>query len=148
MRIVVQRVSRASVTVDGSVVGSIGHGLLALVGITHDDTAEQSAWMAEKLLALRVFADDEGKMNRSVVDVSGGLLLVSQFTLYGDLRKGTRPSFIKAAPAAIAEPLFKDFVTMCRARAEGRVVVETGVFGAMMDVELVNDGPVTIILES
>lgn len=148
MRIVVQRVSRASVTVDGSVVGSIDHGLLALIGITHEDTSEQASWMVEKLLALRVFADDDGKMNRSVVDVGGGLLLVSQFTLYGDLRKGTRPSFIKAAPGAIAEPLFQEFVTMCRSRAPETVRVETGVFGAMMDVELVNDGPVTIILES
>ncbi len=148
MKCVIQRVSRASVTVDGAVVGSIGHGLLVLVGITHADGTEQARWIAEKLLALRVFADDEGKMNRSVVDVGGGLLLVSQFTLYGDLKKGTRPSFIEAARPDHAQPLFDHLVDLVRQGASGTsTAVSTGIFGAMMDVELVNDGPVTIILD-
>jgi D-aminoacyl-tRNA deacylase len=149
MKCVVQRVRRASVTVDGSVVGSIDHGLLVLVGITHTDTGAEVDWMADKLLSLRVFSDAEGKMNLSVCDVKGGLLLVSQFTLYGDLKKGTRPSFIKAAPPDHAEPLFNDLVQSIRElSAEApSMKVETGIFGAMMDVELVNDGPVTIVLE-
>lgn len=147
MKCVIQRVSRASVTVDGSVVGSINHGLLVLVGITHADTNDQAAWMADKILTLRVFADDEGKMNRSVMDVSGGVLLVSQFTLYGDLKKGTRPSFIAAARPEQALPLFDHLVELVRRGAESNVHVATGTFGAMMDVELVNDGPVTIVVE-
>lgn len=148
MKCVVQRVSRASVTIDGVVVGSIANGLVVLVGITHSDSEAQAQWMADKLLSLRVFADDEGKMNRSVVDVSGGVLLVSQFTLYGDLKKGTRPSFIEAARPELAQPLFDRLVDLVRQGASGTPVsVGTGIFGAMMDVELVNDGPVTILLE-
>lgn len=147
MRTVIQRVTRAAVHVDGTCVGRIDHGLLALVGITHDDTMQEVAWMAEKLLSLRVFPDDDGKMNRNVVDAGGGLLLVSQFTLYGNLRKGTRPSFIEAARPEVAQPLFDALVATCKAMANGSVPVQQGIFGAMMQVELVNDGPVTVILE-
>lgn len=148
MKCVVQRVSRASVTVDGVVVGSIANGLLVLVGITHTDSEVQAQWIADKLLSLRVFADDEGKMNRSVTDNGGGILLVSQFTLYGDLKKGTRPSFIEAARPEHAQPLFDRLVDLVRQGASSTSVsVATGIFGAMMDVELVNDGPVTILLE-
>ncbi|HEX6749816.1 MAG TPA: D-aminoacyl-tRNA deacylase [Longimicrobium sp.] len=144
MRIVLQRVSRAKVTVDGRVTGEIGGGLLLLAGFTEGDTDEALAWMAKKLVQLRIFPDDEGKMNRSVEDAGGGILVVSQFTLYGDARKGNRPSFIDAARPEIAIPLYERFVEMLR--ATGRPVA-TGAFGAMMDVELVNDGPVTLILE-
>lgn len=150
MKLVIQRVSQARVDIDGQTVGSIAYGLCALVGITHTDTQAQCEWMAEKLLALRVFADDEGKMNRSLRDTGGGVLLVSQFTLYGDLAKGTRPSYIDAARPEHAEPLFQCFVDLVRARAascQPPIDVATGVFGAMMQVHLVNDGPVTIILE-
>ena len=150
MRCVVQRVSRASVSVDGTTVGRIAHGLCVLVGITETDTEEQADWIAEKLLALRIFSDDQGKMNLSVMDVGGGLLLVSQFTLYGNLKKGTRPSFVKASRPEHSEPLFAYLVEQVRKGAQAAdspLPVETGIFGAMMDVELVNDGPVTVILE-
>lgn len=145
MRIVLQRVARASVTVDGSVVGRIGGGLLLLVGFTREDCADTLEWMANKVVGLRVFSDPQGRMNLSLQDVSGDLLVVSQFTLYGDTRKGRRPSFIRAAGPGVAVPLYENFVALLRERAPGRV--ETGVFGAMMDVELVNDGPVTLVLE-
>jgi D-tyrosyl-tRNA(Tyr) deacylase len=146
VRVVLQRVSRAEVRVDGRVTGRIGPGFLLLVGIRADDDDEKLRWMADKVLGLRLFADDDGKMNRSLGEVSGGgLLVVSQFTLYGDARKGRRPSFIDAAPPDIAIPLYDRFVAMLRASAPGPV--ETGEFGAMMDVELVNDGPVTLLLE-
>ena len=145
MRIVLQRVARASVTVDGSVVGRIDDGLLLLVGFTREDSAGVLEWMANKVLGLRVFNDSEGRMNLSLHDVSGDVLVVSQFTLYGDTRKGRRPSFIRAAGPDVAVPLYDDFVALLREKAPGRV--ETGVFGAMMDVELVNDGPVTLVLE-
>jgi D-tyrosyl-tRNA(Tyr) deacylase len=145
MRVVLQRVARARVTIDGRVAGEIGRGLLLLVGFTGTDTDEAGAWMADKVLGLRVFPDDEGKMNRSVDEVGGALLVVSQFTLYGDTRKGRRPSFVDAAAPALAIPLYERFVARLRAAAPGRV--ETGEFGAMMDVELVNDGPVTLVLE-
>jgi D-tyrosyl-tRNA(Tyr) deacylase len=144
MRIVLQRVSRARVTVDGRVTGEIGAGLLLLVGFTEGDGEESLAWMAEKVVGLRVFPDEEGKMNRSVEEADGAVLIVSQFTLYGDARKGRRPSFIEAARPETAIPLYERFVE--RMRATGRPVA-TGEFGAMMDVELVNDGPVTLILE-
>jgi D-tyrosyl-tRNA(Tyr) deacylase len=144
MRIVLQRVSRARVTVDGRVTGEIGRGLLLLVGFTGGDGDEALAWMAKKVVQLRIFPDDEGKMNRSVEDVDGAILVVSQFTLYGDARKGNRPSFIDAARPEVAIPLYERFVALLR--AAGRPVA-TGEFGAMMDVELVNDGPVTLILE-
>jgi D-tyrosyl-tRNA(Tyr) deacylase len=144
MRIVLQRVSRARVTVGGRVTGQIGRGLLLLVGLTHDDTEEKLAWMAEKVVGLRIFADREGKMNRSLEEADGALLVVSQFTLYGDARKGKRPSFVDAARPEAAVPLYERFLDLLR--ATGRPV-ETGEFGAMMDVELVNDGPVTLVLE-
>jgi D-aminoacyl-tRNA deacylase len=144
MRIVLQRVSRARVTVDGRVAGEIGPGLLLLAGFTHADDEAALAWMAEKVAGLRVFPDAEGKMNRSVVEAGGDLLVVSQFTLYGDARKGRRPSFVDAAGPDAAVPLYERFVALLRAPG---LRVETGEFGAMMEVELVNDGPVTLILE-
>ncbi|HCN05015.1 MAG TPA: D-tyrosyl-tRNA(Tyr) deacylase [Bacteroidetes bacterium] len=150
MRTVIQRVSRASVSVDGSVVGTITHGLLVLLGLSATDTTTEVDWMIDKLLTVRLFPDDAGKMNLSVVDVSGGLLIVSQFTLYGDLRKGTRPSFIQAAGSEIAEPLYNDFLVRLRQRVTDvspGTTIASGVFGAKMDVELVNDGPVTLVID-
>jgi D-tyrosyl-tRNA(Tyr) deacylase len=144
MRAVVQRVTKGSVTVDGEVTGSIGRGLVVLVGVTHDDGDDEARFLANKIANLRIFADDEGKFNLSALDVGAAALVVSQFTLYGDARKGRRPSFVKAAPPEIAEPLIERFVSFLE--AEG-LQVETGVFGAMMLVEILNDGPVTIILE-
>jgi D-tyrosyl-tRNA(Tyr) deacylase len=145
MRVVLQRVSRASVTVAGRVVGAIGRGHLLLVGFTHGDDPATVEWMADKVVGLRVFNDPDGRMNLSLPDVGGDVLVVSQFTLYGDTRKGRRPSFVDAADPAVAVPLYEAFVEALRARAPSRV--ETGEFGAMMDVELVNDGPVTLVLE-
>lgn len=145
MRVVLQRVSRAEVGIDGRVSGRIDRGFLLLVGFQHKDNEESLAWMADKIIGLRLFADAEDKMNLALEDVGGGLLVVSQFTLYGDARKGRRPSFIDAAPPEIAIPLYERFVALLRERAPGPV--ETGEFGAMMAVELVNDGPVTLILE-
>jgi D-tyrosyl-tRNA(Tyr) deacylase len=144
VRVVVQRVSRAAVRVDGATVGAIGRGFLVLVGFTAGDAEPALQWMAEKLVGLRVFADADDKMNLALADSGGALLVVSQFTLYGDVQKGRRPSFIDAAPPALAEPLYERFVAMLRAL---NVPVETGRFGAMMDVELVNDGPVTLVIE-
>ena len=144
MRIVLQRVSRARVTVEGRVTGEIGRGLLLLAGFTAADTDEALAWMAKKVVGLRIFPDDEGKMNRSLEEVDGAILVVSQFTLYGDARKGNRPSFVDAARPELAIPLYERFVALLR--QAGRPV-ETGEFGAMMEVELVNDGPVTLVLE-
>lgn len=148
MRVVLQRVSEASVTIAGSVVGEIVAGLVLLVGFTEEDSEdseEKLVWMAEKIIGLRVFNDEYGKMNLSLDEVDGSLLVVSQFTLYGDIRKGRRPSFIRAAPPDIAVPLYERFVALLEARLPGRVA--TGRFGAMMDVALVNDGPVTLVLE-
>ncbi len=144
MRVVLQRVSRASVTVDEEITGKIACGFLILVGFTRGDGVEQLEWMADKIVGLRVFADDEGKMNRDLREVGGDVLVVSQFTLYGDARKGRRPSFVAAAPPEAAERLYQEFVGALGRRG---VRVQEGVFGAMMDVELVNDGPVTLILE-
>jgi D-tyrosyl-tRNA(Tyr) deacylase len=132
------------VSVAGAAVGSIGHGFLVLVGFTRSDGAPQIEWMAEKVVGLRVFADDEGKMNRDVKEVGGALLVVSQFTLYADARKGRRPSFVDAAPPEQATALYEAFVAELGSRG---VPVETGSFGALMEVALVNDGPVTLILE-
>lgn len=146
MRAVVQRVSSARVTVDGRVTGEIGRGLLVLLGVACEDTDEDGKWLAAKLPALRVFEDDEGKMNRSLADIDGGLLVVSQFTLLGSVRKGTRPSFNDAASPDVARDLYGKFVAHASA-ALGRPVA-TGVFAAMMDVALVNDGPVTLILDT
>jgi D-aminoacyl-tRNA deacylase len=145
MRAVLQRVSRARVVVDGEVIGDIGRGLLVLLGVATGDTPEQARWLADKALGLRIFADAEGKMNLSLLDVGGELLVVSQFTLYGDCRKGRRPSFALAAGPDLAVPLYEAFIAA--ARAQG-VKTASGRFGAMMQVELVNDGPVTLILDS
>ena len=145
MIVVVQRVSEASVTVGGEVTGSISKGLLLLVGVHTEDTKEQLSWLCEKVLKLRVFPDEEGKMNRSVSDVGGGILVVSQFTLYGDAKKGTRPSYINAARPEIAEPMYLEMIDYFRKNSD--LNIQGGVFGAMMDVQLINDGPVTLILE-
>jgi len=146
VRVVLQRVSRAEVRVAGRVTGAIAAGYVVLVGFAPTDTDDTLAWMADKIVGLRLFADADGKMNRSLADVGGGLLVVSQFTLYGDARKGRRPSFTDAAPPEVAVPLYERFVALLRERAVG-LPVATGEFGAMMEVELVNDGPVTLPLE-
>lgn len=143
MRIVVQRVSTAKVTVDNETTGEINQGLMLLVGVTHEDTREDADWLVDKVLNLRIFED--GKMNHSLLDVGGSLLSVSQFTLYGDCRKGRRPNFMEAARPDQANELYEYFND--KARSYG-VRVETGVFGAMMDVSLTNDGPVTLLLDS
>lgn len=145
MRALVQRVSQASVTVEGQVVGQIGHGFLVLLGAGQDDGEAQIKQLAEKIIHLRVFEDAEGKMNCSLLDVQGALLVVSQFTLYADIRKGRRPSFIHAAAPAIAEPLVERFKEVLRSY---NLTVEGGIFGAHMDVALVNSGPVTIWMDS
>jgi D-aminoacyl-tRNA deacylase len=145
MRAVVQRVRRARVEIAGETAGAIDIGLLVLLGVTHADTEEQGRWLAEKIVGLRIFGDTEGKMNRDVTEAGGAVLVVSQFTLYGDCRKGRRPSFIDAAPPASAIPLYEAFINAIRALG---VPVATGRFGADMQVELVNDGPVTLIVES
>lgn len=145
MRVVLQRVSRAEVRVDGRAVGRIGRGLLLLVGLTEGDGEDQLSWMADKVAGLRVFEDGDGKMNRSLAEVDGGVLVVSQFTLYGDVRKGRRPSFVAAARPETAVPLYEAFVAALRERIDGPV--ETGVFGAHMEVDSVNDGPVTLVIE-
>ncbi len=148
MRVVLQRVSRAEVRVAGRVTGSIQRGFVVLAGFAPTDTPEQLAWMADKILGLRVFGDAEGKMNLALADVQGAVLVVSQFTLYGDASKGRRPSFIGAAPPDAAIPLYEQFVALLRERGAGSgITVATGEFGAMMDVELVNDGPVTLIVD-
>jgi D-tyrosyl-tRNA(Tyr) deacylase len=145
VRVVLQRVSRARVSVEGRVIGGVGTGFLLLVGFRSGDGDEQLIWMADKVLGLRAFPDADGKMNLGLDETGGDLLVVSQFTLYGDTRKGRRPSFVDAAPPEVAVPLYERFVALLRERARGRV--ETGEFGAHMDVELVNDGPVTLLLE-
>jgi len=144
MRLVLQRVSRASVSVDGRVTGSIGRGFLLLVGFTQQDGPTELEWMIEKVAGLRVFPDDAGKMNRDLRDAGGAVLVVSQFTLYGDIQKGRRPSFLDAAPPAVAIPLYQALVAGFRERG---FEVATGEFGAEMAVELVNDGPVTLVIE-
>ena len=145
MKMVIQRVSRAAVRVDGEIVGQIGAGLLALVGLERGDSDQQLERAARRLSTLRVFSDNEGRMNRGLDEIGGAVLAVSQFTLAGSIRKGRRPSFDHALAGDAAEPLFEHFLELLR--SEG-VQVETGVFGALMDVELVNDGPVTLIWES
>jgi D-tyrosyl-tRNA(Tyr) deacylase len=143
MRAVIQRVTRARVTVDGEIVGEIGKGLVVLLGVARDDVQRDADYLASKIVALRIFDDADGKMNVSVKDAGGGLLVVSQFTLYGDTRRGLRPSWSDAAPPEIAEPLYNYFVESSRKLIQP---VETGSFRAMMQVELVNDGPVTLIV--
>ena len=147
MRVVLQRVARAEVRVASRVIGKIGPGFLVLAGFAPTDTDATLAWMAEKIIGLRLFADAAGKMNRDLADAQGAVLVVPQFTLYGDASKGRRPSFIGAAPPDVAIPLYEKFVGMLRERGAGKLSVETGEFRAMMEVELVNDGPVTLILE-
>ncbi len=145
MRAIVQRVRSARVTVGDEVVGAVGYGLLVLLGVAPTDTVAQVQWLADKVVGLRIFADAEGKMNHGVADIGGGVLVVSQFTLYGDCRKGRRPSFVGAAAPEIAEPLYEAFLNGIRALG---IPVAAGRFGAMMQVELVNDGPVTLIIDS
>lgn len=145
MRIVIQRVERASVKINETISGAIEHGLLLLAGIHETDTKKEIDWCCRKISKLRIFEDEDGKMNRSVQDVGGGLLVVSQFTLYGNSEKGNRPSFIEAAKPDKAEPLYDYMVE--KLKNESGVIVESGEFGAMMDVELINSGPVTLILE-
>ncbi len=147
MRVVIQRVSSSSVTINGTLHSQISHGLLIFLGIKTGDVEEDVKYLAEKCTALRIFEDAEEKMNLSVQDVNGSVLIVSQFTLYGDTRKGNRPSFIDAAPPQIAEPLYEKFVASMKGLL-GESKVASGVFRAMMDVALVNDGPVTVIIES
>lgn len=145
MKVVVQRVKSASVKAGKQICGVIDRGLLLLVGVHQEDTLEQMEWMCEKILKLRIFEDKEGKMNRSVTDEQGQILVVSQFTLYGDARKGTRPSYIEAARPEKAEPMYEEMIQYFREHSE--LDIQTGEFGAMMEVELINDGPVTLILE-
>lgn len=144
MRVLIQRVGRASVTIDGRRVAAIGRGFLALVGVTHTDTSEAAARLAARTVKLRIFEDDNGLMNRSLLDIDGEVLAVSQFTLYADTRKGNRPGFSDAATPALGDDLYAAYVEAVRAAG---IAVETGVFGARMHVELLNEGPVTIMLE-
>ncbi|HXY32288.1 MAG TPA: D-aminoacyl-tRNA deacylase [Gemmatimonadaceae bacterium] len=144
MRVLLQRVSRAEVRIAGTVTGKIGRGFCLLVGFTHSDGEDQVTWMAAKIAGLRLFADAEGKMNRALADVAGDVLVVSQFTLYGDALHGRRPSFIDAARPEVASALYEKFIAALRSQG---LRVETGDFGAMMEVDLVNDGPVTLWLE-
>lgn len=145
MKVVIQRCSKAKVTVDDQIIGQIDKGLMLLVGVTHEDEEKDADYLAEKIAGLRIFEDEAGKMNHSVLDVQGSILSVSQFTLYGDTRKGKRPNFMAAAKPDVAEPLYEYFNEQLRKKG---LQVETGKFGAMMDVSLTNDGPVTLILES
>ena len=145
MRVVLQRVTRARMMIDGEAVGEIAHGLVVLLGIAQDDTEEDAKYLLEKIAALRIFDDAEGRMNLPVTEVDGALLIISQFTLYGDVRRGRRPSWSDAASPEVAEPLYEFFVAGARRRVSR---VATGSFRRMMQVELVNDGPVTILLDS
>lgn len=145
MRAVVQRVSQARVRVDGEIVGEVGRGLLVLLGVAKDDSADDARWLADKIVGLRIFADADGKMNQDVAEVGAAVLVVSQFTLYGDCRKGRRPSFVDAAGPELAIPMYEAFINGIKAQG---VPVATGRFGAMMQVELVNEGPVTMIVDS
>ena len=145
MRVVLQRVAHASVTVEEKVIGKIQRGFLLLVGVTHDDAMEDMEYLVRKIVQMRIFEDEEGKLNRSIQDIGGEILSVSQFTLYADTKKGNRPSFSKAAPGDVALEMFEQFNGLLR---ESGVPVETGQFGADMKVELLNDGPVTILLDS
>ena len=146
MRVVVQRARQAKVTVDGKVTGAIEHGLMLLVGITHEDTVKDLEYCAKKVANLRIFEDEQGKMNLSIKEVGGSILSISQFTLYGETKKGNRPSIIEAARPEVAEPLYHQFNQILRETYE--IQVETGIFGAMMDVSFTNNGPVTLIVES
>ena len=145
MRVVLQRVAHASVTVDGEIIGKIQRGFLLLVGVTHDDAIEDMEYLVRKIVQMRIFEDEEGKLNRSIQDIGGEILSVSQFTLYADTKKGNRPSFSKAAPGDVALEMFEQFNGLLR---DTGIPVETGQFGADMKVDLLNDGPVTILLDS
>lgn len=145
MRAVIQRIKRASVRVEGQIVGKADQGLLVLIAVTQTDTEKDMQYLVDKTIGLRIFEDEEGKMNRSVHDIGGEILVVSQFTLYGDVRKGRRPSFTKSAPPEMADQLYLDYVQKLM---DAGLSVEKGIFGADMEVELVNDGPVTILLDS
>lgn len=145
MRALIQRVKQAAVTIDGAVQGKIEQGLLILLGICEEDTAQDTAYLADKCVGLRIFTDENDKMNLSCADIGGGLLIVSQFTLYGDCKKGKRPNFMRAACPETANPLYEQFVAQCRTSG---LPVETGIFGADMQVSLVNDGPVTIWMDT
>jgi D-tyrosyl-tRNA(Tyr) deacylase len=145
MKAVVQRVAHSNVKVNGQQIGAIEKGLLVLLGVGHDDTEKQVKWLAEKIINLRIFEDQDGKMNRSLQDVGGSMLVVSQFTLLGDCRKGRRPSFVAAAPPDQAEMLYERFVSLIKQMG---ITVATGKFGAMMQVSLINDGPVTLIIDT
>ncbi len=145
MRAVIQRVTRASVTIEGQTVGEINQGLVVLLGVARDDSEADVKYLAEKITALRIFDDAEGKMNLSVKEIGGGVLVISQFTLYGDVRRGLRPSWIDAAAPEVAEPLYEAFIAQVRGVMSQ---VANGSFGAMMQVELVNDGPVTLVIDS
>ncbi|MBA3603473.1 MAG: D-tyrosyl-tRNA(Tyr) deacylase [Parachlamydiaceae bacterium] len=144
MKILIQRVTHAKVEVEGTTVGTIGPGALVFIGITHDDTTKQASWLANKLINLRIFKDSHGKINQSILDHNGEILVISQFTLYAECSEGRRPSFTKAAQPELAKCLYEQFVEEVR---KGGIVVETGVFGAEMKISLTNDGPVTLILE-
>src|SRR5690606_29567072 len=144
MKACIQRVSEARVVVEGQTVGEIGAGLVVLLGVARDDTPREAEWLAEKTVELRIFEDEAGKMNRSLRDIGGSVLAISQFTLLGDTRKGRRPSFVQAAPPELAEPLYEAYIAAVRARG---VTVATGIFRAHMAVTLTNDGPVTLLLE-
>jgi D-tyrosyl-tRNA(Tyr) deacylase len=144
VKVLIQRVTHAKVEVDGKAVGIIGAGVLVFIGITHSDTQAQAAWLANKLINLRIFEDAHGKINQSLIDRKGSALIISQFTLYADCNDGRRPSFTQAAPPEIAKPLYEQFVKEVH---QGGIPVETGIFGAEMKVSLLNDGPVTLLLE-
>ncbi|PSR53380.1 D-tyrosyl-tRNA(Tyr) deacylase [Adhaeribacter arboris] len=146
MRLVIQRVSEAAVRIEGNLVGQIEMGLLILAGITPDDTEEDIRWISRKVVQMRIFGDDEGKMNRSVQDIAGNILLISQFTLMANTKKGNRPSFIEAAPPALAIPLYEKLISELESELGKKIA--TGLFGADMKVSLINDGPVTIIIDS
>lgn len=145
MKAVVQRVKRCNVRIDGKIVGEISKGLLVLIGINNVDNIDTIKWMANKLLNLRIFPDEEDKMNKSLLDINGELLIVSNFTLYGDVQRGFRPSFSKAAVPEISEPIYDNLINYIKENFN--IKLATGIFGAMMDIELINDGPVTIIIE-
>jgi len=146
MRVVIQRVQHSKVVVEGETIGQIGPGLMVLLGITHDDTEADINWLVKKIIKMRIYNDDAGKMNLSVEDIGGDILVISQFTLYANARKGNRPSYIRSAPPDVSIPLYEQFVKTLQSQFSGKV--ETGEFGAMMEVSLLNDGPVTIILDS
>jgi len=145
MKAVVQRVKKAKVIVDGRTVSEIGNGLLVLLAVSHSDDLQVFKWMANKLVNLRIFADEEYKMNKSALDIKADIMMISNFTVYGDVRKGFRPNFMKSAPADISEPIYTQMVNFMRANYDLKIA--DGKFGAMMDIELINDGPVTVILE-